>query len=132
MKRPMDRVVAAVVNRGDLFLICQRPMSKHYGGLWEFPGGKCEPGESDTQTIRRELHEELQVDVMEVGAEDFIITDPASRFLLVFRPVQIKGDPVCVEHSAIAWAPLREMLHLPLIDGDRKYVEFRLFRSNSG
>jgi 8-oxo-dGTP diphosphatase len=126
MRSSPHRVIAAVISRDDLFLICRRPLSKRFGGLWEFPGGKCEPGESDSDAIRRELSEELGVEATSVGAEDFAITDPDGDFLLIFRHVWIKGDPVCREHSDLRWVTLREMLHLPLIDGDRKYVEFKL------
>ncbi|OGL58691.1 MAG: hypothetical protein A3J27_04390 [Candidatus Tectomicrobia bacterium RIFCSPLOWO2_12_FULL_69_37] len=59
-------VVAAVVRRGGEILICQRPQGAHLGGLWEFPGGKIEGGESPEAALARELREELEVEV-EVG-----------------------------------------------------------------
>ena len=61
------RVIAAVVWRGDRLLVCQRPAHKRHGGLWEFPGGKVEAGESDAAAARRELREELGVEVTAVG-----------------------------------------------------------------
>ncbi len=54
---PPIRVIAAVIRRGPELLVCRRPAHKRHGGLWEFPGGKCEPGESDADTARRELLE---------------------------------------------------------------------------
>jgi mutator protein MutT len=73
-------VIAAVVSRGDELLVCQRPHEKRHGRLWEFPGGKCEPGESDADAARGELREELGVEVTEVGDEQFAIADPGSPF----------------------------------------------------
>lgn len=117
------RVVAAVVSRGDRLLVCQRPPHKRHGGLWEFPGGKCEPGESDADAASRELREELGVEVLEVGSEDFAIADPDSPFLIAFVPVTIAGEPTCHEHTALAWGTPAELAALPLAPSDRWYVE---------
>ena len=59
----MVDVVAALVWRGDRFMICQRPAGKKRGLLWEFPGGKLEPGESAREALVREIREELDVDI---------------------------------------------------------------------
>jgi 8-oxo-dGTP diphosphatase len=123
------RVVAAVVSRGNRFLVCQRPLSKRHGGLWEFPGGKTEPGESDEAAARRELREELEVDLEHAYAPDFQVTDPGSEFLLAFVPVDIRGDPVCNEHIALHWGTPDELLALPLAPSDRRYVEFVMNRA---
>lgn len=120
------RVVAAVVSRGEDLLVCQRPREKRYGGLWEFPGGKCEPGESISTAVRRELREELGVNVIDVGNEEFAIRDPNSAYLIVFAPVQIVGEPRCHEHAELRWARLEDLSLLPLAPSDRRYVEFRL------
>ena len=63
------RVLATVIRRDGRLLVCQRPSHKRHGGLWEFPGGKVEPGESDLAASRRELAEELGVE------KDFIAGD---------------------------------------------------------
>ena len=57
-------VIAAVIQRGDKYLLGQRPESKRHGGLWEFPGGKVHDGESRLEAIRRELAEELALKVV--------------------------------------------------------------------
>src|SRR5439155_19113659 len=108
------RVLAAVVRRGKSYLVCQRPAHKRHGGLWEFPGGKCEPGESDDEAARRELSEELGVDVASVSEEVFAVHDEGSPFLITFVPVAITGEPVCREHTALTWAPAEELIHLAL------------------
>ncbi len=56
-------VVAAVIERGGWVLITQRPETSGHAGLWEFPGGKREQGESDVQALRRELREELGIEI---------------------------------------------------------------------
>jgi 8-oxo-dGTP diphosphatase len=126
MSMPLIRVVAAVVSRGEDLLVCQRPLNKRHGGLWEFPGGKCEPGELDVEAIQRELAEELGVDVADVGKEEFAITDPGSRFHIVFVPVRVIGQPTCHEHIALAWHRPSELAQLALAPSDRRFVEFRM------
>jgi 8-oxo-dGTP diphosphatase len=119
------RVVASVIQRNGKLLVCERPAHKRHGGLWEFPGGKIEPGESDLDAARRELGEELAVEVVAVGAVEFSVLDPGSDFQIDFLPVRIEGEPQCIEHSRIAWAGDDELLTLPLAPSDRRYVEFR-------
>lgn len=125
------RVIAAVISADDRLLVCERPAHKRHGGLWEFPGGKLEPGESDGDAARRELFEELGVTVTDVGPEDFAIADPGSPFLIAFVPVRMKGEPICHEHSGLFWGTPAELARLPLAPSDRRYVEFLLSRAES-
>ena len=118
------RVVAAVLARGNELLVCQRPFQKRHGGLWEFPGGKVEPNESDAEALRRELREELGVSVTSVGAEQFAMHDDGSPFLIAFIPTQVSGEPTCHEHIALRWGTPHELAHLPLAPSDRRFVEF--------
>jgi 8-oxo-dGTP pyrophosphatase MutT (NUDIX family) len=123
------RVIAAVVSHSGRLLLGRRPLHKRHGGLWEFPGGKCEPGESDLEAARRELREELGLDVLTVGPAAFAIADPGSPFEIVFVPVTVAGTPVCHEHMALAWLPLAELPSLPLAPSDRRFVELCLGRA---
>lgn len=125
------RVIAAVIADDDRLLVCQRPRHKRHGGLWEFPGGKCEPGESDLEAARRELQEELGVEVLTVGPAALAIVDPDSPFEIVFVPVVISGTPVCHEHTALAWRSPTEALSLPLAPSDRRFVESLLARAET-
>jgi mutator protein MutT len=118
------RVVASVIEREGRLLLCQRPAHKRHGGLWEFPGGKVEPEESDFDAVQRELAEELGVRVVEVGATIFSIADPGSHFVIEFLPVRIEGEPLCLEHSALAWAGEEEMLALALAPSDLQFARF--------
>ena len=117
-----------MISRGGELLVCQRPPHKRHGGLWEFPGGKTEPDESDESAARRELREELGVSVMSAGAAEFEAHDPGSPFVIAFVPVVIDGDPECHEHSALCWRDPTRLAELPLAPSDRRYVEFLLER----
>ena len=59
----MIEVVAAIIYKGDKFLIAQRNLKKSQGGLWEFPGGKIEPGESREEALKREIFEEFRAEI---------------------------------------------------------------------
>lgn len=120
------RVVAAVVARDDYFLLCRRPSHKRHGGMWEFPGGKIEEGESDFDAARRELVEELGVTVVSVSSPRFSVADPGSHFVIEFMTVEIDGLPRCIEHSEIRWVSLPELPHLELAPSDRRFVEHLL------
>jgi mutator protein MutT len=120
------RVVASVIECEGKLLVCERPIHKRHGGLWEFPGGKVEDGESDFEAVRRELSEELGVEAIEVGSVQFSISDPSSPFVIDFLSVAIAGQPRCLEHTALAWMSERALLELPLAPSDRRYVLHRL------
>lgn len=122
------RVVAAVIRRSDAYLVCRRPAHKRHGGLWEFPGGKCEPGESDTDAVRRELREELGVNLVSVGEPEFEIADPESPFFIVFIPASVEAEPRAIEHSALSWASIEALRGMPLAPSDQRYVEWLMTR----
>lgn len=124
------RVLAAVISRGDAYLICQRPAHKRHGGLWEFPGGKLEPGENDAHAAIRELREELGVHVTAVGDELLVVHDEGSPFWIAFVPVEIDGTPSCIEHSAHAWANPDALRSFALAPSDRRFVEWLASRGS--
>lgn len=103
-KKPLE-VVAALLWEKDKFLICQRPAGKSRGLLWEFPGGKVEPGETMQQALVRECAEELAVTV-DVGSPFFQVTheypDIAIR-LTVFHCMVGTGVPQAMEHNDLRW-----------------------------
>jgi mutator protein MutT len=118
---PMQ-VVAGVAQRGNRWLVCQRPLTKRHGGLWEFPGGKLEPGEDLPTALRRELHEELGVTDARPGALLHVDRPPSGRLVLHFLAVDLNGEPQCLEHQALVWATLDELDALPLAPSDRNFV----------
>lgn len=117
------RVLAAVIARGGRYLVCQRPAHKRHGGLWEFPGGKCEADETDADAAKREMAEELGVEVQVTGEQLLAVHDAGSPFLIAFVPVTIVGEPQCLEHSALRWDVPSELAMLPLAPSDRLFVE---------
>ena len=101
----MIEVVAALIWDKDKFMICQRPAHKARALLWEFVGGKVEPGETKEQALIRECQEELAVTIsvgdvfMDVVHEYPDIT----VHLTLFNAAIAKGIPKRIEHSAIKW-----------------------------
>ena len=117
-------VLAAVIRRNEKYLICQRPVHKRHGGLWEFPGGKLEPGETYVDAAKRELAEELGVEALTVGSPLFSIADPGSEFLIEFVPTEIVGEPQCLEHIDLKWPPVEQLSSFQLAPSDQRFVEF--------
>lgn len=122
-------VLAAVIQRDKRYLVCRRPAHKRHGGLWEFPGGKLEPGETLLAAANRELGEELAASAVKVGRPLFSIADPGSPFVIEFVPTVICGEPACLEHTELRWATLDELPFLPLAPCDRRFVDFLLAKA---
>ncbi len=116
-------VVAAVIERDGLFLICRRPAHKRHGGLWEFPGGKIEDSETLFQAAQRELSEELSLKAESCFEAEFSFIDPASGYRINFARVSCAGEPVLHEHSELKWLRASELLELELAPSDRRFVE---------
>ena len=101
----MTEVVAALIWQGEKFMICQRPAHKARGLLWEFVGGKVEPGETKEQALIRECREELAV-TLSVGD---IFMDVVHEYpdltvhLTLFNATIAEGEPVMLEHNDIKW-----------------------------
>jgi mutator protein MutT len=119
------RVLAAVIRRGDRVLLCKRPSHKRHGGLWEFPGGKLEHGESLLDAARRELSEELGLQVTAVRETLFFCRDPGSEFVIEFVDVDVEGEPVAIEHEIVRWVRGEDMLGLNLAPADAAFVARR-------
>lgn len=104
-------VVAALIRRDDRFLICQRPASKARGLLWEFPGGKVEPGETKEQAIIRECREELGVGL----AVDGEFTDVVHEYpdltihLTAMNAALVSGELQLLEHNDMRWITASEL-----------------------
>jgi len=103
-------VVAAVIERDGRILIARRPPALHLGGLWEFPGGKRNPGESATAALEREIREELGATVT-VGPllETVAWTYPEKRVRLSFFRCSIDGEPRALEGQELAWVRPAEL-----------------------
>jgi 8-oxo-dGTP pyrophosphatase MutT (NUDIX family) len=117
------RVLAAVAERDGRLLLARRPAGKRHAGLWELPGGKFLPGESPLAAARRELSEELGVEAVALGDLLLSVPDPGSSFVIEFYGVEIRGEPVALEHEALAWVLPEELLLYPLAPSDRAFAE---------
>lgn len=104
-------VVAALIWQNDRFLICRRPPNKGNPLLWEFVGGKVEPGESKTQALVRECWEELGIEIAagEVYAEKIHTYPDATVHLTFFRARIVGGIPQMREHMGILWITPEEI-----------------------
>jgi 8-oxo-dGTP pyrophosphatase MutT (NUDIX family) len=115
------RVVAAVIEIDGRILVAQRPAHRN-GGLWEFPRGKVNPSEDSLAAARRELAEELGVEVTAVGCVLCAYPDPGSTFIIEFTPTRIAGEPAPREHQALAWVTPEELAQLPMAPSDRRFA----------
>jgi len=84
-------VVAAVIERDGRYLVGLRPAHKRHGGLWEFPGGKIQEGETDAEAVSRELTEELGMRLKELGDLLFEKRDPGSPYVIRFLVADASG-----------------------------------------
>ena len=121
-QQPLIDVVAAVIQIGGRYLICQRPHHKQHGGLWEFPGGKVAQGERFYDAVIRELYEELELEVLSVGETIFCSKEFGSPFSINFLSTKVRGQPVLREHSEIRFCTIAEMKELPMAPVDRDFV----------
>jgi len=119
---PPIPVIATVIRRGGRYLVGRRPDGKRHGGLWEFPGGKMDPGEGWLDAARRELGEELGMDAVSLGEPLLTVADEGSPYVILFLEVEALGEPVPTEHSAVGWYAPAELAALPLAPADARFV----------
>jgi 8-oxo-dGTP diphosphatase len=124
-------VVAAVIEKGDRILICQRRRDSRHALKWEFPGGKVEPGEQPAGALARELREELAIDA-EIGdqlhRQDVRYGDGPIITLLFYRVTEFSGEPQNLQFEQIVWEHPRRLPDYDFLEGDRQFI--RLLSSN--
>ena len=120
----LEVVAALIVGEDARFLLCQRPEKKARGGLWEFVGGKVEPGETRAQALSRECREELGIETV---IEDEIITvtheypDLTVRLTLL-RARIVSGEITLIEHQAARWVDVQKAQEMDLCPADREML----------
>lgn len=121
----MTEVVAALIWENNTFLICQRPPQKARGLLWEFAGGKVEPGETKEQALVRECREELAVtlDVGEVFIEVTHEYPDLTVHLTLFHAKIREGVPQKLEHEDLRWITVDEIPQYDFCPADTVILE---------
>ncbi len=127
----MKKVSAGIVCRNGKILICQRPKGKSLAGFWEFPGGKLEEGESLQDCLKRELKEELDI---EVAVGDFFMESVYQyefgeiSLNAYFATLSADQEPVLKEHPQLAWINPKDLgayafapADLPIVEALKKY-----------
>ena len=105
MSAPVDVAVAVLIRSDGAALLAQRPETKVYAGYWEFPGGKIEPNEPVHDALRREIREELGIEIERAypWITRVFVYPHAKVRLHFYRVYAWRGEPRAVEHQAIAW-----------------------------
>ena len=120
----ITEVVAALIWENDKFMICQRPAHKARGLLWEFVGGKVEPGETKEQALIRECKEELNI-LLSVG-EMFIELiheyPDITVHLTLFNATIADGEPQKLEHKDIQWITPSEISNYEFCPADEEIL----------
>jgi len=117
-------VAAAVIRRGDEYFVTRRHAGVHLEGYWEFPGGKCEPGESYAECLVREIHEELEAP-LRVGGEILSVAhDYPDRVIeLRFFECELLGEPRAMLGQEMRWVAKQDLGSLTFPPADAELLE---------
>jgi 8-oxo-dGTP diphosphatase len=118
--RARKLVVAALVRDGTKILMSRRRADQPMPGLWEFPGGKVEPGEAPTTALVRELREELgcAITVGRIHEVVFHAYDEFDLYMLVYAAAITGGTPHAVDVAEVAWVEAARLPELDLLPAD--------------
>ena len=116
----------ALIDKDGRVLLAQRPEGKSLAGLWEFPGGKVEPGERPEAALMRELKEELDIDVKESCLAPFVFASHAYDSFHLLMPLYLcrrwEGVVAAREHDALAWVKPNKLSDYPMPPADEPLV----------
>ena len=119
-------VAAALTNQAGEILLQKRPAGKQMAGLWEFPGGKVESGESPESALVRELHEELGIEVSATNLRPITFASEPLQdrnlLLLLYRCTQWQGEPAALDSPELRWLRPAAMHGLPMPPADKPLV----------
>lgn len=117
-------VVAALIEREGKYLLSRRRADKHFGGYWEFPGGKLEDGESPEQALERELMEELGIRASAVKIIDAArhVSDEADVLILFYRCEWLSGTARPLESDRIEWVKAADLSNYRFPPADERLI----------
>jgi 8-oxo-dGTP diphosphatase len=124
-RHPWLPVVAGVIKREKKVLLGLRPEGGSLAGLWEFPGGKIEPGEQPDRALARELKEELSIDA-EVGPLRFSATHNYGEVgvIILFYEINYwKGQPQALHHADLKWVDAEEIFKMAMPEANRNVLD---------
>jgi 8-oxo-dGTP diphosphatase len=123
--QPAISVIAGLIFRDGRVLICQRGQNAAFALKWEFPGGKIEDGETETDALRRELMEELAIDVREsefFSGYAYSYEDGPTVSLRFHRVKKFQGEPQNLVFEQISWVEVGDLVNFDFLDGDRRLI----------
>ena len=128
-RKPLLLVVAcALVDQDGRVLITQRPEGKPLAGLWEFPGGKVEAGETPEETLIRELHEELGIETKAACLAPLTFASHDYERFHLLMPLfvcrRFTGTPMAREGQALKWVRPRQLRDYPMPPADEPLIPF--------
>ena len=119
-------VAAALIDRDNRILLAQRPDGRAMAGLWEFPGGKIETGETPETALIRELHEELGIEVSKTCLAPFTFASHAYDDFHLMMPLYIcrkwRGDVLAQEGQQLAWVRAARLRTYPMPPADEPLI----------
>lgn len=126
-QKPILLVVAcALVDTDRRVLIAQRPEGKHMAGMWEFPGGKVDPGETPEAALIRELREELDVETKQACLAPLSFASHSYEHMHLLMPLYVcrrwQGTPRAREHKALKWVRPQALRDYPMPPADEPLI----------
>jgi 8-oxo-dGTP diphosphatase len=121
----MTEVAVAILRKNKKFLICQRKQGGRYALKWEFPGGKLEVGESVEQCLRRELREELSIEIHSIEQIETLAAyyEDGGMFNVSYCFVSgFDGEPCNNVFEQIRWVTLLELKQMDILDGNKPFI----------
>ena len=121
----IDVVAAFIRDAEGRCLVGRRPAHKSQGGLWEFVGGKIEPGETPEEALARECREELALEIERatvIGSVIHEYPEKTIRLTLISCSPKSASTPIALEHQALRWVSRKEMEELDLSPADRELI----------
>ena len=121
-------VIAAVIRKNGKVLLCSRPDGKHLGGMWEFPGGKVDAGETDEECLCREIKEELSLDIL-VADQIYRINhkypekEVDIRFYRAFAS-DVNQEIIAMDNQQYGWVEISDLMQMDIIPADAPFSEF--------